>query len=939
MNIENELKFISTKAVKIEQVINALKENGFDIPERVKQVHQEDTYFDDKHGSLEKSGGSFRIRRKKDKVQITCKIPVISDTEYKQRKEYEITVPEEFLQEGQKIELATAIKLLKEQYPELKLPGKMKEILTVINDRQKLNLTCSDGTLIEMAVDTLKGKDGNGNLYDINPEIEFETKSGKSENLSRVYSIINENFSQQLRRNTLSKYARTKKEISEKQLTLEEVSVCAIFTEILNSEEYNRLQYKGQILHRYDKPTTTNLDNFKNFDYLAETLGKIKRGEYKVAIPRAVAENPELTTLLKDENYETKDKINLEEMVCLLLSNVKYKVSDEVLANFLNENYYGLNNAMTNRLSHSQQIMLASGLIAKSSEVEANFEDKLTCMISGLSHDIGHVPMAHTLESLLKEMDGLFSHEMNGKITIENIVKQSKPRLIMQIREYFPQMSTQNIETILEGKAIEIEDAVANHSRKGSDKRREGVNNQAAREADKICYAVSDICDLIRFGKEVQGKNVDVLEEGWLNNAVLEICKGNESFANDIMKMLETQYIKYLKNGDYGRAVVNSINSIEAIERDGIIQYDVNHKIWKFIEKLIARAKDVRESMKIEQSKDKMSKSAIAFIIEEFYKEYKENNGNIDLAWEKLLSSITKMGELDILEYVKEKSKLECLTSKETISPIEKEQIIQAIAERTYNMSKIKGKADEEASTTASNVKVALEKLTPEQVLQYFKKYKFYSEVPIEPIINQLHSRADIQLKLNPREYGFLSKLWKDLNFNPDVIKRKIISDQYYEVKRKGSNPRNTIIKVRKIKGEENKTLIVKIPVKKNVRERITRTYKTQVASDVTIDEMIRKINEENVGLNIELASDKPYETIDITRLEFTGMYGADEITFTQDEFKGENDIVMEEVEIKCPKNPKIITNIKSKIKEKYQSLFVVKSKIRRVQDAARARD
>lgn len=70
MNIENELKLIPTKDVTNEQIMEVLRKYGFDIPKEGKIVHQEDTYFDDEKGSLEKSGGSFRIRRKKDKVQI-----------------------------------------------------------------------------------------------------------------------------------------------------------------------------------------------------------------------------------------------------------------------------------------------------------------------------------------------------------------------------------------------------------------------------------------------------------------------------------------------------------------------------------------------------------------------------------------------------------------------------------------------------------------------------------------------------------------------------------------------------------------------------------------------------------------------------------------------------------------------------------------------------
>lgn len=650
-----------------------------------------------------------------------------------------------------------------------------------------------------------------------------------------------------------------------------------------------------------------------------------------------MAENPKLKSLL-GENYVVKDNMSLEDITCLLLSDTQYRIADEALVNFLNKNYYGPDNASTNRLSHSQQIMLGSGLIAKSSEVGADLEEQLNCMISGLSHDIGHVPMAHTLEGVLNKLDGLFSHELNGKVTIENILEQSKGKIIEKIKKYFPEMSNEDIQKTLEKKTGEIENAVVNHSRKGSDRRTEGISNQAARETDKICYAVSDICDLIRYGKNVQGKEVDILEEEWINKAVMEICKGNEFLADELRETLDAKYIKHLKDGNYGRAVVNAINSIEAIELGEITHYDVNPKIWKFIEKLIDRVKYVREKeMKIEQAKGEMSKAAISFIIEELYKEYNQNNGNIDLAWENLLKKITQMGELDILNHVVEKNKLallERLKDKEKISPEEAGQIIKGMSERVYEISKIKGKTDEEARMEADSIEADLGKLEPEQVLQYFKKYKFTSEIPITPILEQLHERADIQLKLDSSRYGLLDELWKELEFVPDKNnQRKIITDQYYTVKYNGAENNDVKVKVRQVKGENTKKLIVKVPIKKNVQERMTKKYEVETPADIDINTMLEKLKEENIGLDIELLSGKPYEIIDIIRSEFPGVSNSNELIFTEDEFRGKNGTIMKEIEVKSPLDPKLITKIKSDLKTKYQQYFITESKIDRVQN------
>lgn len=933
MNIENELKLIPAKGIRREQVVEILRKNGFEVPEKGKIGHQEDTYFDDKEGSLEKTGGSFRIRRKNDKTQITYKIPIESNTEYKQRREYEIVVPKEY---EENLNMDMAIKLLTLQYPELTFPENMSEIVTVINDRNKTNIICPDETVLEMAFDTLQGRDAQGNVYHIQPEIEFETISGNPENLISVYETVLKEFPGQTKKNTLSKYARTKGEIAEKQLTLEEVATCALLSEILGSTEFSKLQNKGQILHRYDKPTITNLDNFKNFNYLVETLKNIKSGEYKLAIPRNIAEKQNIMELLDGENYEVKEKISLEEMTCLLLSDVKYRVADEVLADFLNKNYYGTEHAMTNRLSHSQQIMLGSGLIAKSSEVKASLAERLTCMISGLSHDIGHVPMAHTLEGILNQMDGLFSHELNGKITIDNIYEQAREKMVQEIRKYLPNANEQDIQDVLEAKTVEIEDAVVNHSRKGSENRSEGINNQAPRETDKICYAASDICDLIRYARTVQGREINVLDEEWLEQAIREICGDNEDLASDVREMLDKKYIAHLKEENYGRAVVNAINSIECIDRGGTTYYDVNQKIWKFIEKLIGRVKNVREDMGIELAKDEMSKAAMSFIIEDLYKEYVQNNGNIDLSWDNLLKTITKMGELDIFNHLVRKNKitlLESLKDKETITQEDAGQIIEGMCDRVYDISKVKGMTDEEARISVEKIRSDLSKLSPEQVLEYFKKYKFTTQIPIEPIISQLHDRADIQLKMNPEYNVSLNGIWRDLKIDAKGdAELKTMVDEYYRVKYNGEMTKDVSAKVRHVEGEDTKTLIVKVPIEKNVSERMTKKYKVRGSLDASVQELIAQLLRENVGLDIEVVGNQPYESIDVRRTEFIRNYGADQVIFTQDTFNGRNGPIMQEIEIKCPSFPKAVAKIKSKLKSKYKQYFITDSKIDRVQ-------
>ena len=113
-----------------------------------------------------------------------------------------------------------------------------------------------------------------------------------------------------------------------------------------------------------------------------------------------------------------------------------------------------------------------------------------------------------------------------------------------EIRKVFPEVDEQTINDALEGKTVEIEDAVVNHSRKGSENRSEGINNQAPRETDKICYAASDICDLIRYARNVQGQEVNILEEEWIAQAIKEICGDNEDLASDVKEMLDKKYME-----------------------------------------------------------------------------------------------------------------------------------------------------------------------------------------------------------------------------------------------------------------------------------------------------------------------------------------------------------------------------------------------------------
>lgn len=941
MSIENELKLIPTRGITQQQIIEALKQKGITVKGEGKVIHQEDTYFDDEKGTLEKSGGSFRIRRKGNKTQVTCKIPIKSDTEYKQRQELQINVPEEYVQN---LDLETAIMLIKQNFPEIVLPENMRQVVTVINNRNKTDLICPDGTVLEMAFDKLQGRDENGNMYQIRPEIEFETLTGEPENLIGVFETIAQEFPGQTIRNTLSKYARTKKEIEDRKITLEEVSSCAILSQILNSEEFAKLEFKGQVLHKHDKPVLTNLDNFKDFNYLAETISKIKSGEYTLQIPRTVAENPEMAALLEGQKYEVKDNINLEDMMCLLLTDVKYSVAAEVLVDFLDKNFYGQENPITNRLNHSQQIMLFSGLIAKSTYVGASFEERLTCMITALAHDIGHVPLAHNLENVLKNIDGIFSHEVNGKITLDNIYERTEEYMLSSMQVYLSGKSSQEILRTLVDKTAEIKSGIMNHSRKGAEHREQGIVQQAARLADKL-YAISDIRDF------EQQLGIKIMDDNWEKEAFLSACKGNEQLAEEVKERLDKPFLQNIKDGNYGRAAVNIINTVHRHEYGFI--YDVDQDVWAFMKELINRVKDVRIQSGVEKDKSAMTDAAQILIDEWLCEEYMNANGDAGLAWKNLVKRITCTGELEVLENLQEKldeirkaapadlTNLEQLESKD----IDKEQMVAYMKEKLLNAYKIKaqkeGKEKDEAERYAENevqkIGEGLESLTQEELLTHFSRFfapGIKRGVMAKRIRAEVHDLADVQLKLKPDQRNFFGNICQELGIlsegNPT---RKDIKDEYYPAKQNGIvNPK---VKIRVRTEGENRTLTVKIPVGKKVSERIERSFSYEQETgkpDLTVEELLQRLKQKHPGIDVELGGNNPIDTLEIARMEYSKTYKGYSVVIVEDAFNGKDGQEHKEIEIKCPEHPPIVTKIKGILKGKFGKHFITDSKIERVQ-------
>ncbi len=180
MSIENELKLIPNEEINPKDILHLLESKGYNVQGELKVGRQEDTYYDDNEGTLNKNGCSFRIRRKNTGAVVTCKIPVVSDTGYKQRIEMEVNIPKEYVLDDGTIFIEDAVDILKTQYPDVQIPENLSMVVKVMNNRNKVNVQAPDGSIIELAFDDLQIQDKHGYEYKMKNEMESEVMSRKS---------------------------------------------------------------------------------------------------------------------------------------------------------------------------------------------------------------------------------------------------------------------------------------------------------------------------------------------------------------------------------------------------------------------------------------------------------------------------------------------------------------------------------------------------------------------------------------------------------------------------------------------------------------------------------------------------------------------------------------------------------------------------------------
>lgn len=635
MSLESELKMLPREKILPENVLDLLKQNGYVIQGELKLKPQEDTYYDNSEQSLNKSGASFRIRRKNDGAVVTYKTPINSNEGFKQREEMEVEIPSTYIGEDGSIDVKDAISVLKSQFPNAFVPEGLDVAVTVKNNRNKVNVQTPEGTVIELAFDDLNITDAHGSNFKMKNEIESEILSGEPSELKNVRKIIGEKFDVQ--DNSLSKYSRAMKEMQEQKgnLSLEEVTTCSILSHIINTKEFEQLKKKGQILYDYrvDFPEQLELKNFRNPQYLMRKISEIKR----------------------QKNYQPGKINNLEDMFLCFFSDMDYQDIEYKLVDFLNKNYYSENAPATNRMLHSQQVMLITGLIAKSKAIPESEQNRLLCMTSGLVHDIGHVPGAHATERILADYDGFFSHEVNGQKVVRDIVSQKEESIIAAIKEYYKDtgenFTDKNIEEEVHRIKTKIEESIEAHSRTNSEQRGAGTVVQLPREADKICYSVSDIVDVIRIRNRKGLEPVKFFPDEWKSEVEEKLGRGYET---EKIKAKVEAIEKSIRTNNFGEIATSIANTVRRNQADSKVYYDVEQDTWEIINKMIGYVADLRKQGQVTSREDVVTKASKLFIIRTFNEALKRNDGNIDKAWNKTLQIVTKSNDLDLLNCVEQ---------------------------------------------------------------------------------------------------------------------------------------------------------------------------------------------------------------------------------------------------------------------------------------------
>ena len=126
----------------------------------------------------------------------------------------------------------------------------------------------------------------------------------------------------------------------------------------------------------------------------------------------------------------------IQDLIAFFLTDLNQGMLEDLSAEYLNKMHE--KEDLTNRGMHSMTVGIVNSLLAKKAFL--NKPDILLAFTMGLTHDIGHTPFGHDIESvinkLVKEHTGnSFSHEQNGIIKFNKLIRRTEEQYYDNLSE------------------------------------------------------------------------------------------------------------------------------------------------------------------------------------------------------------------------------------------------------------------------------------------------------------------------------------------------------------------------------------------------------------------------------------------------------------------------------------------------------------------------
>lgn len=348
------------------------------------------------------------------------------------------------------------------------------------------------------------------------------------------------------------------------------------------------------------------------------------------------------------------------------------------------------------------------------------------------------------------------------------------------------------------------------------------------------------------------------------------------------------------------------------IRHGGHQYYDVNQDIWNFMIKLIEKTKQTRKNMGIENDKSKMEQMARFLLLKVTNQYLREFKGDKEKAKWAAIDYITNMGEIDLLDYAKKVTVVsdKQLTGEEPITDEEMRVLKNQICLQVQNTCIASGKTKKEAFQEAKKTQERLSKLSSEEIISLYSSFSLVQDSEIANI-KSIKKTEDTQLKLKQTPNLTIEDILIELGIADGDMVSKKIHDRYYQTETPGRT-----VRIRRIQGQGTQTLTVKDNIPKNVKELSRKRNDTVSGQDLTVEEMINKINTENPGLDVSILSNIPLNELEIRRTEYIRTIKGEQVIISNDSVTSTEGKTIREIEIKCPESAKVISYLKKRLQE-----------------------